>query len=371
MRGSITKHADGVWRLAVNAGNDPVTGKRRRIVRLFHGGRRAAELELARLVNEMGHGDAAGHDATVGQLVARWHALGRGSASYRRDIGHAIGHIPPALAAMPIHKVRPHDLDALYGHLGRTLGPDRIRRVHTILRQSFAQAVKWQWITSNPANDASPPPAPKTTPRPPSPDAVRKLLAAADGELLTFITLSAALGQRRGTTVALKWSDIDLVRRQAVIRRAVADGGRGVGIVVKGTKTDTEHTVSIDETTVALLIEHRRFVVERCEACGVDYPDDGYLFSTLPDGSVPWRPDHATRLFGHLRDRVGLGRSVQLRHLRHFVATELLAAGVDPRTVAGRLGHARTSTTLDIYAAFVPARDQVAADVMGSVLRGE
>lgn len=370
MRGSVTEVRKGLYRVAVDAGNDPVTGKRRRLVRHVHGLKRDAHAALTVLLTEVGAGNHAGHDATVGATVTRWHNLGRGSASYRRDIDFAIKLIPPGIANIPIYKVRPHDLDALYAHLSTTLGPDRVRRVHTILRQSFAQAVKWGWIHANPANDATPPPAPKTIPRPPTATVVRQLLAGADDDLLTFIALSAMLGQRRGATTALRWSDIDLERQQIVVRRALADGGPGVGIVVKGTKTDTEHTVAIDASTTALIANHRARVVANCEAAGVAYPDDGYLFSTLPDGSVAWRPDRATRMFAKLRDDLGIDRAVQLRHLRHFVATELLAAGVDPRTVAGRLGHARTSTTLDIYAAFVPARDRDAADVMGGVLRG-
>src|SRR5262245_60687536 len=59
---------------------------------------------------------------------------------------------------------------------------------------------------------------------------------------------------------------------------------------------------------------------------------------------------------------------LKIHGLRHFVATELLTAGIDVRTVANRLGHARTSTTLDIYWAWVPARDRDAADHLGTVL---
>jgi integrase len=50
-------------------------------------------------------------------------------------------------------------------------------------------------------------------------------------------------------------------------------------------------------------------------------------------------------------ERLGIGS--HLHALRHYSATELLAAGVDLRTVAGRLGHAGGgTTTLRVYAAW-------------------
>ena len=46
-----------------------------------------------------------------------------------------------------------------------------------------------------------------------------------------------------------------------------------------------------------------------------------------------------------------------------------LSAGVDVRTVAGRLGHRNAATTLNVYAHFVEQTDRAAADIMGGVLR--
>ena len=52
--------------------------------------------------------------------------------------------------------------------------------------------------------------------------------------------------------------------------------------------------------------------------------------------------------------------------LRHYSATELLAAGVDLRTVGGRLGHAGGgATTLRGYAAWVAPSDRKVAEILG------
>lgn len=92
-----------------------------------------------------------------------------------------------------------------------------------------------------------------------------------------------------------------------------------------------------------------------------------HLFTDTADGSRPWRPDSATQAFTRLRDRAGL-RGVRLHDLRHAVATRLIRAGVDVRTVAGRLGHASAATTLRVYSHFVPAADREAADLLGRML---
>ena len=53
--------------------------------------------------------------------------------------------------------------------------------------------------------------------------------------------------------------------------------------------------------------------------------------------------------------------------LRHSNAALLIAAHVPVTTVAGRLGHAQTSTTVNIYAAAIRSSDAAAADALGNV----
>lgn len=59
-----------------------------------------------------------------------------------------------------------------------------------------------------------------------------------------------------------------------------------------------------------------------------------------------------------------LGINTSLHKLRHYSATELIRAGVDVRTVAGRLGHADGGTTLLYYAAWVQEADQRASRIL-------
>ena len=68
----------------------------------------------------------------------------------------------------------------------------------------------------------------------------------------------------------------------------------------------------------------------------------------------------------HLR-RAGVGH-FRLHDLRHFMATEMLAHGVAVVTVSQRLGHARASTTLNVYAHCVPGADRDAADYIAELL---
>ncbi|MBV9094550.1 MAG: tyrosine-type recombinase/integrase [Streptosporangiaceae bacterium] len=95
-------------------------------------------------------------------------------------------------------------------------------------------------------------------------------------------------------------------------------------------------------------------------------PDDAFAFSPDPIGRTAWNPDTMTHRYRRYTRRVGIASS--LKELRHYSATQLLEAGTDLNTVAGRLGHAEGSTTLRFYAQFTRPADQRAAAVIPSQL---
>ena len=89
--------------------------------------------------------------------------------------------------------------------------------------------------------------------------------------------------------------------------------------------------------------------------------------AVIPDATTSWNPAYLTQAFARLAARSGVPR-VRLHDLRHFVATRLLANGVDVRTVAGRLGHRNPNVTLNVYAHFLPEADRDAAGLLGRLL---
>ncbi len=141
-------------------------------------------------------------------------------------------------------------------------------------------------------------------------------------------------------------------------------------MVIKSTKTGRSRVVSLTTQATEALSERRATFIQGALDTGRGVEESALIFASDRDGRHPWRPEMVTQRWGRLRCGIGL-RHVRLHDLRHFVATELLTAGIDLRTVANRLGHARTSTTLDIYWAWVPARDRDAADHLGALLASD
>jgi integrase len=172
-------------------------------------------------------------------------------------------------------------------------------------------------------------------------------------------------GARRGELAAVQWTDLDLSegRETAWLRRAI----RKVNglLTMADLKTHQQRRVALDPETVTVLRAHRARWVARLEALGLTLDPHAYVFSGASDGSTWPVPDGITQRYERLADRLGINTT--FHKLRHYTATELIAAGVDVRTVAGRLGHAGGgTTTLGTYTAWVSDADQRAAASLGS-----
>jgi integrase len=362
----------------VYLGRDLVSGRKRYSTRSMRGPRRDAERLLREMVAAAEAGVTHRAGATFGELCETWlaHAKGHLAPNTVVETRRILDRVLlPALGGVPLCGLRPEHLDELYVRLlrdgvsaDRPLSASSVRRVHGIARRALTVGVRWGWLTTNPAFVAMPPRTIRRPIRPPRPDDVVALVTAANAKdpgLGTFLTVAATTGARRGELCGLRWSDLDTDTGQLdIVRAMIVVAGR---CVEAPTKSRQCRRVAIDPFTLDALAEHRARTCERASHAHTVPRPDAFMFSHDPDGTRPWRPDSVTRAFRRLCTNVRLD-NVRFHDLRHYVATRLLVGGIDLRTVAGRLGHTKAGTTLNIYAAFVPDADREAASLMAQLL---
>jgi integrase len=372
--GTLTERSPGVWRLRVLV-RDPRTSKDRQVSETFHGGRREAERALAKMVTQADSGQLSPLTMTVADLLAEWLDFIEPSRSpntirgYRSCIHRAI---IPVLGSVKLAKLTARDLDRAYaGWLGQALSPTTVHQYHAVLASALHQACRWGYIDRSPAVNASPPAARRAEPKPPSPDQVRQVIAYADDDdpvMAAFLIIAACTGARRAELVALRWSDIDWDSSQLVISRAMVHPKEG-GQVESTTKTKRNRRVALDPVALAALDLHRGRVNGWAADARVVVRPDGFVFSYDPIGGQAMWLDRPTDYVLRLRKVLGIPR-LRLHDLRHFAGTQLIGAGVDVRTVAGRLGHSDAATTLRAYAHFIEERDRSAAAILGQLVAG-
>jgi len=140
------------------------------------------------------------------------------------------------------------------------------------------------------------------------------------------------------------------------------------GLREKDTKSGDPRRITLDPLTMELLADYRSAVAEQLASLGQAADESTFIFSTAPDFSTPRIPRTVTQRYRLMAQRLKL-RSTRLHALRHYSATELITAGVDLRTVAGRLGHGNGgATTLKVYTAWVEAADRKAAETMATIM---
>jgi integrase len=253
--------------------------------------------------------------------------------------------------------------------LPRGLAPKTVRNVHAMLHRALVDAVAWKYIAYNPASNIKPPRRSRNRREVWNSDQIQTFLTSAQRDrFAALFLLELTTGIRRGQICGLKWSAVDLdVGEVTVHDNRVVVGGRARDKA--GGKThNADKTISIDRTTLAVLRRWRdRQNVER-EFLGADYHPGDYVF-TFEDGRPP-HPDTIRQRFDRLAAAAGLSR-ITFHDLRHSYATGALKAGVCPKVVSERIGHANVGFFLKTYAHVLKNDDRDAAEQAASFLIGD
>lgn len=294
---------------------------------------------------------------------------------------------------IPIQKVMPTHLQTLYNAmLEEGFSGETTKKVHQLLNSAFHRAQINKYLQSNPAELVD------------TPKVVRKeieIFTSKEVELILdqaklskyypFLVLAFTSGMRLGELLGLRWQDIDMKNNQISVNQNLQVSNK-VGIIFEPPKTkNSKRKITIPAQTIAALKEHKKlWSKSKLKNPDAPYPDLVFVTSK----HTPLLPQNFLRRFWK---RVQIDVEFKLNKfeanpmsvkqklddivsdcrkrknwqqfnrrnfhvIRHTYATTLLAAGVPIIDVSRSLGHARVSTTLDIYGHAIPENKQIIAD---------
>ena len=310
------------------------------------GGIGEAKAELERFAGELLEGTSVeGPTVTVAEMLKTYLAhcerIGRAQSTIE-SYEHVTRRVPATLGSMPLTNLTAHDLDALYGDLAEHLADNTIRQTHAHLTAALEQAVKWGWITDNPARGATAPGRHRPNRSAlPLPDVARLVAAASaprkdgsDGDvvLAMAIAVAALTGARRGELCGLRWDDIDPVTCSITIERQWVPG-KGGQYLAPPKSEDGARRVVLGNLGLGLIERYRDIMREMLRR-----EPEGWLLS-YDAGVTPMRAKALGQSITDLGK--GLGLKVTTHSFRRVSATQLVAAGVDVDTAARRMGHTK------------------------------
>jgi integrase len=297
------------------------------------------------------------------------------AANYR---GTFYLHIAPALGNVRVDDVRPQMIRALLGRKrAEGLSEQTVAKIRRHVHAMFAYAQDAGLVSVNPADAARARGQKQATRRARgtelSPVQVKRFLDACSPRWRLFFTVALDTGLRRGELIGLRWGDVDLLERILYVRRSIGaydepDAGHGQEQLTTKTEASQRLVPILDGAQEAL---------ETLFATALDINESAPVFATVErkpgrDGVVrpvgrPLSPRMVTRVFRRYAERAGLPDTIRLHDLRHTAITNAIGQGEDILLVSAFAGHAKTSTTVDVYGHLMPDRVREAAKRMHSI----
>ena len=341
----------------------------------FHTGyktKREAEEELAKALTALSSGTYVEprkillRDYLLGEWLPAIRATVRATTflSYEQ---HVTSHVIPLLGSVPLQQLTGGMLNLFYARLlageggGKTrpLSPSTVRRVHATLHRALKDATRWNRLARNPTDAADPP----RNAGPPQmqvwneTELKRFLTSEVGSRLYPLWLVLATTGMRRGEVLGLTWEDAALAAGRLWVRKTRVMTGYEVLPSTPKTRRG-RRLLYLDPATIAALTSWRLRQKKEHLALGKAWNESVVVF-TEEEGE-PYHPERVSTLFTQAAKRAHL-RPIRLHDLRHSYATLALSAGVHPKVVSERLGHANIGITLDVYSHCVPSLCEEAA----------
>jgi integrase len=376
-QGHIRQRGQRSYELKFDLGRDPLTGKRRVRYVSFKGTKRAAQLELVRLISECAAGASIDPSKiTVGEFIERWlrdwaqtHVSPKTLERYRELLRN---HVCARMGQAQLQKLRAVHINELYTDLlrprvsgGAGLAARTIGHVHRALHRALGHANDWDLVQKNVASLVSPPHVAPTEIETLTAAKVQQVLAKLKGRAIYPIAaLALATGMRRGELLALRWSDVKLDSAALRVEQSLEQTKAGLRFKSPKTKHGRRE-ITLPPSAVTLLREHHKAQQETRLRLGLGKAADNALVFATWDGKVR-SPNALTKEWSVVMKEAGL--SVTFHSLRHTHASHLIASGLDVLAISRRMGHGSPAITLGVYGHLFPNTDDRAAQIIEAAL---
>lgn len=256
-----------------------------------------------------------------------------------------------SIGKLPLKKINKAVMQKYVNTLKEKTGARQVKYIISTLHAAFKTAIAWELISRNPAENLS---LPKYNAKEKTFWTVEQLKYYMDNckkdVYYILIILLITTGMRRGEALALDWSDIDFNTQAISITKSLTDERQ-----IKEPKNKSSiRKISVPESTLELLKQHRKnqlqWYMARCIR-----PENNAVFTSL-DGTY-FFPRNVLRHFKDECKRLNLPET-NLHQLRHLHVSILVSQNVDLIDVQHRVGHAKLSTTTDIYSHLIQTTEK-------------
>lgn len=184
----------------------------------------------------------------------------------------------------------------------------------------------------------------------------------------TAIILAAETGMRYGEVYGLQWDDVNLDDGSIFVRHNLSESGSS--IVIDTPKTaNSIRKISLTRRCIAKLTYWQDYQATYANDVGDYYHNKDMLVFATSVGSAIRVSNFRRSCWSKLCAAADIPDGFTFHSLRHTHAILLLQAGVNPKVVSERLGHASVQITLDVYAHVLPDMQRTAVEAIEKTIK--
>lgn len=361
--GTIYKRTNGKWQAQVSLSGN-------RISKTF-GTQSESRSWVRDILTQKSDGlSSMGAKLTFGEYLEQWLEDVRSSlksGTWFQYRGIVQNHVLQRLGDTKLIELTPRHIQDLYTlKLQQGTGKRTVEMIHAVIHRSLVMAHRQGLVSSIAAKAVQ---KPKSSPREMkvlSENQIKNLLLMAErSKMGAQVRLAITTGLRLGELLGLKWVDVDWTGSKLQVRRQLQRLPH-TGLVFSSPKTKSgRRTVKIGSSTLSILGKHLDSQDDQKARVGVRWEDNDLIFPTTR--GTPKEPRNYIREFKALLKKAELP-NIRFHDLRHTAASLMLLSNMPLISISRQLGHAKPSTTLDIYGHLIPGLETDSAEKLDQIV---